>query len=79
MRGGRVVIGLGNGLATEILKVADKNADQKLTADELRTVAGAWFGEFDKAGTGKLTTEQLTAGLGAKLPMPNFGGPPPGQ
>ena len=79
MRGGRMAFGLGNGLATELLKVADKNADQKLTADELRIAAGAWFGEFDKAGAGKLTTEQLAAGLGAKLPRPNFGGPPPGQ
>ena len=79
MRGGRPAIGLGNGLAMELIKAADKNADQKLTVDELRTAATAWFGEFDKAGAGKLTTEQLTAGLGAKLPRPNFGGPPPGQ
>ncbi len=79
MRGGRPAIGLGNGLATELIKAADKNADQKLTLDELRTAATSWFGEFDKAGAGKLTTEQLTAGLGAKLPRPNFGGPPPGQ
>lgn len=79
MRGGRMAFGLGNGLATELLKVADKNADQKLTADELRAAASVWFGEFDKAATGKLTAEQLTAGLGAKLPPPNFGGPPPGQ
>lgn len=79
MRGGRMQFGLGNAISGELFKQADKNSDGKLTADEFAAVAAVWFKEFDKEGSGKVSTEQLTTALGAKMPRPPFGGPPPGQ
>lgn len=79
MRGGRMQFGMGNIISGDLFKQADKDADQKVSPQEFKGVAEAWFKEFDKDGSGKLTTEQLTAGLGAKMPRAPFGGPPPGQ
>jgi hypothetical protein len=64
-------------LAPAIAKAADKDKDGKVTAAELKALAGEWFGKFDTAGAGSLSAEQLGEGLSALLPPPP-GFPPPG-
>ena len=81
-RGGRVGRGGGSGgmLATQMIAQGDKNADQKLSKEEMSALADAWFDKLDPNKTGKLTQEQFTSGFGELLPAPQnpTGGAPLG-
>jgi hypothetical protein len=67
-------------LATQMIAQGDKNADQKLTKDELSSLADAWFDKLDADKAGKLTQQQFTSKFGELLPAqtPPAGGPPGG-
>ena len=65
---------LGGFLAEPILNRADADKDERLTADELLTAAGAIFGEYDKKKAGKLDEDAFAELLTSLLP--NFGPPP---
>ncbi|MHB1307442.1 MAG: CotH kinase family protein [Limisphaerales bacterium] len=66
-------------LAPGFLKAGDANADGRLSSGEFLGLGEKWFVEWDKARGGKLTTDQVRAGLNAVLALPGFGGrPPPG-
>lgn len=65
-------------LAPGFLKAGDANADGRLSSGEFLGLGEKWFVEWDKARGGKLTTDQVRAGLNAVLAFPGFGGPPPG-
>jgi spore coat protein CotH len=62
-------------LAPAFLK-GDKNGDGKLSRDEFRALGDEWFSAWDKQKQGKLTEEEIRAGLGNGL-LP-AGGPPGG-
>lgn len=53
----------------------DANKDGKLSAEEFTGLGNAWFTAWDKQKTGKLTAEDLRAGLNTLAPMPGPGGP----
>lgn len=72
--GGR---GFGPGmiLAGQFIGQGDKDADKKLTKDELMALAEAWFDKLDSGKTGKLSQEQFTQNFGEVLPPPPGFGP----
>ena len=70
--GGPVTV-MPQNLATQILKDADKNADQKISREELRALADVWFDRMDTNKSGSVDHERLLAGLIAALPS----SPPP--
>jgi len=89
--GGRGAFSPAMMLAPAFLK-GDNNGDGKLSRDEFRTLGEDWFTAWDKPKQGKLTADQLRAGLGASIqpaggapgPMPferggPGGGPGPGR
>ena len=63
----------------------DKNADQKLSAEEFQALGEAWFTAWDKQKSNRLTEAQLAEGFAStfQLGMPfgpgpgGPGGPPP--
>jgi spore coat protein H len=63
-------------LAPGFLKHGDADANGAFSADEFRALGEKWFGEWDKAMDGELTSEELRNGLNAAIPMPT--GPPRG-
>lgn len=65
-------------LSGVIMSEGDKNADQKLTADELKALGNAWFDKVDGPKAGKLELDQFSEKFGEILPQPQFGGPPGG-
>jgi hypothetical protein len=74
--GGRGGFGPAAMIAPAFLK-GDSDGDGKLSRDEFRALGAAWFTAWDNAKQGKLTEEQLRAGLRGTLPMPS--GPQPGR
>lgn len=72
-RGG---FGPGMFLAEPFKNLADADHDDRVTAAELRALAGTWWTEWDGAKTGKLNEQQLAEALGKAFPPPpGFGGP----
>ena len=63
-------------LATQMIAQGDKNADQKLSKEELGALADAWFDKLDTEKSGKLSSQQFSAKFGELLPAPQSG--PPG-
>ena len=59
-RGGRGG-GPGGMLATQMIAQGDKNADQKLSKEELGALADAWFDKLDTEKAGKLSSQQFSA------------------
>jgi hypothetical protein len=68
--------GLGNVLASAVMKRADANKDGKVTLEELLTAAEALFKEADKGKKGTLDERALAAGINALFPPPGGFGPP---
>jgi len=81
--GGRGGFGPGMFIAPQMFSQADKNADGKLTKEELVSLADVWFGKLDTEKSGKITQAQFIEKLPEVLPPPQGfgppgGGPPPG-
>ena len=78
MRGGPGGFGPAEFIAPAFLKLADKNQDGRLSADEFHALAENWFTAFDKEKRDKLSLDQLRNGLGTTLAgalgMPGGGG-----
>ena len=80
--------GPGNFIAPQFVSQGDKNADQKLTKEEMASLADNWFDKLDPDKTGKVTQEQLVENMSKILPAPpgfgrgggpqGPGGPPEG-
>ena len=58
-----------------LVKESDGNGDGRISAEEFRAVAQAWFKKWDREGRGSLRQEDVAAGLNGL--MPNFSPPPP--
>lgn len=54
----------------------DANHDAALTLAELKQTFANWFAQWDAQQTGALTEGQISAGLEAVLPRPEFAAPP---
>ena len=73
--GGRGGFGPAMFIAPTFLK-GDRNHDGALSKEEFRTLGEAWFSDWDKEKSGKLSGDQLRAGLDLTLAPTNPG--PPG-
>jgi type 1 glutamine amidotransferase len=60
----------GRGLATQLLAVGDKNADQKLTKDEFSAAADAFFDKVDADKSGKVAQADFGSRIAAAFPQP---------
>ncbi len=76
--GGRGGLGPGMMLAPQILSQGDKNADEKLTREELGALADVWSNKLDPDKVGTVTQEQFAERLGDIVPAPQGFGPPGG-
>lgn len=85
-RGGGFGRGGGTGamLAAMMVTQADKNADQKLTRDEISALADAWYDKLDTDKTGRVSQADFTQRFAGVMPAPaapaggrGQGGPPP--
>jgi spore coat protein CotH len=65
-------------LLAPIFMQADADGDSKLSQQEFSTLGSAWFASWDHQKLGRLTAEQLRAGLESTFPSPGPDGPPPG-
>ncbi|SPF37088.1 Calcium-binding EF-hand-containing protein [Candidatus Sulfopaludibacter sp. SbA4] len=65
-RGGRG--GAGALLASQMLAAGDKNGDQKLSRDELNTLADTWFDKLDTEKAGKVSRQDFAARFASVLP-----------
>ena len=74
-RGGTPMAMVPANLATQILTQADKDADQKISRDELRALADIWFDRMDTNKSGQIDHQRLVNGLLAAIPAAP---PPPG-
>lgn len=67
--------GPGTFIAPMIVSQADKNADKKVSKEEMVSLADAWFDKLDPDKTGKVSQEQLVDRMSEILPSPpGFGG-----
>lgn len=62
-----VAIGLGGNMSTPMIAQGDRNADQKLSKDELSALADEWFARLDSENAGKLSQEQFVSKFGMLL------------
>jgi len=70
--------GPGNFLGGALLKAADADHNQQISAAEFQSLSTRWLTEWDKNTDGALSEEELRNGLGVAFPPPRFGGPPAG-
>jgi spore coat protein CotH len=62
-------------LARVLLEQGDQNTDGKLSRGEFLALAAKWFSEWDADKNGKVTVDELRAGLNTSLPgAMHFGG-----
>lgn len=74
--GGRGGFGPGTFLAPAVLQKADQDHNEKASLAELQKLAEKWWNEWEAAGNGSLTEQQLGDGLSKAFPMPQgMGGP----
>ena len=79
--GGRGPGGPGMGMAMTIAPAflkGDRDGDGKLSRDEFRALGAEWFSAWDTQKSGKVSEEQIRAGLGSSMPMPGGPGGPGG-
>jgi type 1 glutamine amidotransferase len=63
----------GGTLASQMMVAGDKNADKKLSADEMNALADSWFDKLDTEKAGKVEMPAFSARFPSVLPPP----PPP--
>jgi enterochelin esterase-like enzyme len=73
--GGRAGFGMGNVLASAIVRGADTDKDGKLTQEELVAAVKKFFKECDKDNKGALDEKQLAEGINRLLASRNTGRP----
>jgi len=77
--GGRGRGGMGPGfIAQRLFTAADTDHDGNLTKEEWHSAFSNWFDQWDKQKAGSLAQSDITTGLNAIIPQPNFGGRPGG-
>lgn len=81
--GGRPRFGPGTFLAPGFLQMGDADQDGKLSSAEFQGLGEKWFGTWDKEKTGRVSADQLRAGLNVTFAPPAAGpgagpGGPPG-
>lgn len=78
--GGPGGFGPGMFLAPQLVRLADKDGDSKLSAAEFNTLADTCYDLMDPDQTGKVGQEQCTEGVNKLFPQPPGGGQfgPPG-
>jgi outer membrane protein assembly factor BamB len=76
--GGPGRFGPGVMLAPQMVSQADKNEDQKISANEFTALAETWFDKLDTEKSGQLSQDQFVARLGEVLPPPD-GNRAPGE
>ena len=70
-RGGRGFSGgFATSLTTQLVSQGDKNSDQKLSRDEMSTLADAWFDKMDTAKTGRLDRQEFAQRMALVMPPP---------
>jgi hypothetical protein len=62
-------------LAAPLLRAADADSDQKLTAEEFRDAAGRWFTRWDANGDAFLVVDEFRYGLNQIVASPGAAGP----
>jgi spore coat protein H len=62
-------------IAPTFLKQGDQNHDGKLSREEFHALAEKWFVDWDQPKGGKLTADQVGAGLNSTVAPPDFGAP----
>lgn len=68
--GGAGLVINGSDVGTILLKACDLDQDGKVTLTELKTVAAAYFKQWDTNGDGSLSADELSAGLKTLFPAP---------
>ncbi len=68
-------------LAPAFVQQGDRDGDRALSAEEFRALGESWFAQWDKESSGKVSGDQLKAGLNATLapPAPPAGSLPPAR
>jgi type 1 glutamine amidotransferase len=61
-------------LAAALVTQGDRDADQRLSAAELRAVIDAWFDQLDTAKAGRVTSAEFAERFGAIMPSGGRGG-----
>jgi spore coat protein H len=56
----------------------DTNHDGRLSQQEFAALGASWFSQWDRQKLGRLSADQLRAGISSTFPEPEFGGPGPG-
>ncbi|MGO9200920.1 MAG: PQQ-binding-like beta-propeller repeat protein [Limisphaerales bacterium] len=76
-RGGPPGFGPGQFIGGALFTAADSRQQGSLTREDLKAAFAKWFSEWDTDKSGTLNEGQLSAGLNAVLPRPDFarGGP----
>lgn len=74
-RGG---FGPGMFLGPAFAQAGDSDGDKKLSRDEFLALGAKWFGVWDKAGAGKVNSDQLRDGLNTTFAPPGVPGGRPG-
>ena len=77
--GGPGGFGPGMFLAPAFQKAAAAKEDASLSAAEFSAIGEKWFAAWDKDKQGKLTQDQISAGLNSVIEPPDFGGGGPGR
>jgi hypothetical protein len=53
----------GRGVSPALFAATDTNKDGTVTRGEFKTTLDTWFTQWDAAGSGSVTQDQVTAGL----------------
>jgi len=76
--GGIFAFSPGMLIGTQMMAQGDKDADKKLSSDEMKALAEMWFGKLDEAKVGEVSQEQYMKRLDQIMPFPQGFGPPDG-
>jgi type 1 glutamine amidotransferase len=68
--GGGRASGPGVALAAPMIAQGDKNADQRISRDELSALADAWFDKLDPEKTGRVSQQDFVARFAGLTPAP---------